>query len=82
MFSQQDIGRFQEVTTSTMDLGNSTLRGFATVISLQIHIMTMNIEIIILIIMIILLVKSAFLVKKIIIATNTVLVIINCEVNN
>lgn len=29
------MGRFQEVTTSTIDLGNSTFIGLATVISLR-----------------------------------------------
>lgn len=35
VLSQRDMGRFQEVTTSTIDLGNSTLSGFAIVMSLK-----------------------------------------------
>lgn len=35
VFNQRDMGTFQDVTTSTMDLGSSTLTGLATVMSLQ-----------------------------------------------
>ena len=34
VLSQRDMGMFQDVTTTTMDRGNSTLRGFTTAMSL------------------------------------------------
>lgn len=37
VFSHRDMGMFQDVTTSTMERGISTLRGFTTVISLHNH---------------------------------------------
>lgn len=43
VLSQRDMGMFQDVTTSTMERGISTLRGFTTLMSLSdIHTHTGN----------------------------------------